>query len=73
MRALARWRDREICPACGYPKSVCQDPGTENAVHVLAPTRCHVTTALREAQEAYRHSPGARPDGLLWNVDFDTN
>ena len=68
MRALAQYRDDLLCPSCGWPKSVCQDPMTEFTARVPPPTRCHVTTAVNRAQKAYSEAPGANPDGLLWRV-----
>ncbi len=68
MRALAAWRDEHICPSCGWPKAICQDPMAEWYVEVPDPTRCHVTTALRRAQNAYSDRKGSNPDGLLWGA-----
>ncbi len=66
MLALQAWRDEHICPLCGWPKAVCQDPAREFDTEVPAPTRCHITTALRRAQKAYGEQQGANPEGLLW-------
>lgn len=68
MLALQEWRREHICPMCGWPKEICQDPAAEFNIEVPAPTRCHVTTAMRRTQEDYRAQPGARPDGLLWSA-----
>lgn len=69
MLALQQWRDEELCPLCGRPKDVCQDPSAEFAFEVPPPTRCHITTALRQAQDTYMKGPHAdHPDALLWNV-----
>lgn len=66
MRARAAWVDEHLCPSCGWPKEICQAPETEFAVEVPAPTRCHVTTAMRRAQKDYASKTGANPEGLLW-------
>lgn len=68
MLGLEQWRTDLICPLCGWPKSVCQDPKTEFRVEVPEAVRCHVTTALHLAQKAYSEKPGAVPDGRLWSA-----
>ena len=66
MRALEHYRTEMICPSCGWPKEICQDPMTEFKVEVPPPTRCHVTTALRNAQKAASEKSNAGAEGLLW-------
>lgn len=69
MRALAEYRSEMICPSCGWPREVCQSPEAEAAVEALPPTRCHVTTAIARAQEAWRDGPNAGyPEALLWGA-----
>lgn len=71
MTALAAYRREEICPLCGWPKSVCQAPETEWALDVPLPTRCHVTTAIKRAQEGRAASGGGKQDdALLWRATF---
>lgn len=67
MLALEHYRSRVLCPCgCGWPADVSQDPTTENTVRVGAPTRCHIRTALIEAQ---RDGPDRRtPEALLWGA-----
>lgn len=67
MIALAEWESTEVCPMCGWPKDVCQARDTENNLTVPPPTRCHVVTAIRRAQEA-RPSSGTskHDDALIW-------
>lgn len=69
MLALQHWRE-SICPSCGWPKAICQDPTTEFRLNVPLPTRCHVTTAVDRAQESYSSLPGARLGGLLWRAEI---
>lgn len=66
MRALEQYRREQVCPSCGWPKAVCQAPETEFRLEVLAPTRCHVSTAISAAQRDYAKGEHARPEGLLW-------
>lgn len=70
MRARTEWREEHICPMCGYPREVCQDPATEWALDDPDPIRCHVTTRLFAARAAYAKNPTANPDGLLWVSRF---
>lgn len=69
MIALEQYRANELCPLCGRPKSICQDPEAEFAVTVPPPTRCHITTAQRRAQQSYMEGPHADyPEALLWGI-----
>lgn len=71
MTALAKWRDVEVCPLCGWPRDICQAAETEWALEVPLPTRCHVTTAIRRAQEGRAASGGGKQDtALLWGARF---
>lgn len=65
MLALAEW-ENALCPACGRPASVCQDPMTEFRLSVPPPTRCHITTAVRRAQKQYEKSE--HPEALLFGA-----
>jgi hypothetical protein len=62
---LAEWEDGR-CPSCGMQKSVCQDPMAEWNIDVPAPTRCHVTTAVKRAQKGYAKSE--IPEALLFGA-----
>lgn len=74
MIALETYRRDELCPLCGRPKQICQDPEAEFAFSVPPPTRCHVTTTLRRAQKTYMDGPHAdHPDALLWGVALKTS
>lgn len=63
MAALAEWREKHLCPLCGWPKSICQD-GRNEGRFVAEGYRCYVTTAIRAAQDAARKptSGAAAPD-----------
>ncbi len=72
MLALAKWRDEYLCPLCGWPKEICQDPASEFAFGATN-TRCHITTTLRVAQKAATEGGGgfmpiAHPDAVLWSA-----
>lgn len=59
--AYALWQDeRERCPDCGQPRSICSDPSVD-----YFPQRaiCWATAALRVAQRRWdRHTEDAQPD-----------
>ncbi|GIG27191.1 hypothetical protein Cde04nite_34350 [Cellulomonas denverensis] len=74
MLALAEWRDKHICPLCGWPREVCQDPALSlGGVEVPPPTRCHITTEMRRQQKAFSDLPGANMEGLLWSARVSTS
>lgn len=52
MISLERYRREHICPLCGGPKEVCQAPYGTFVYSAGVPIRCHVTTAIRQAQRA---------------------
>lgn len=68
MVALAAYEDDELCPVCGGPKSVCQAPENEGRFETGPPVRCHVTTAISQAQEAYKDARA--PRALMWGARF---
>lgn len=72
MLALAQWRAEALCPLCGWPKDICQDPANEFAF-TAQNTRCHITTTLRVAQKAATdgangYLPMPFPDAVLWSA-----
>lgn len=71
MLALERHRREALCECgCGFPRAVSQDPATEFAVQVPPPLRCHIRTALVEAQKGADDRP--TPEGLLWSAHVAT-
>lgn len=71
MTALAKWRHDEVCPLCGWPREICQAPETEWSLEVPLPTRCHVTTAIRRAQDGRTSAGGSKhDDALLYGARF---
>lgn len=70
MLALEAWENEELCPMCGWPKEICQAPSAEFDLRVPPPTRCHVTTAIRRAQEERQAaSSGKYDDALIWGAE----
>lgn len=73
MLALAEWEASEVCPMCGWPKAICQARETENLLQVPPPTRCHVTTAIKRAQEGRAAGGGGKhDDALIWSAAYQT-
>lgn len=69
MLALDAWEQEELCPLCGWPREVCQARESENLLQVPAPIRCHVTTAIKRAQEARSAAGGNKhDDALIWGA-----
>lgn len=56
------------CPSCGGDPALCQDPARQFDWRVPDPTRCHRTTALREAQSRMREDDNPALDALIWQV-----
>ena len=71
MLALQFYRDG-LCPACGRPVSVCQDPANEGKFVSPPPVRCHATTALSERQEAQTGGKvkPRHPNALLYSAEL---
>lgn len=69
MLAYEAWERDEVCPLCGWPKDVCQARETETLLEVPLPTRCHVTTAIKRAQDGRSSQGGTKhDDALLWGA-----
>jgi hypothetical protein len=66
---LAAFEDT-LCPACGRPTSVCQNPDNDGRFAVRDPIRCHVTTALSMRVDADKDKKQLAPDALLYNVEL---
>lgn len=66
--ALAEQRyDDSLCPRCGQPASICQNPENEGRFDVEAPVRCFMTTDLIRAQEQYGDDVPQR-EALIWTL-----
>lgn len=69
MLALAEYRAEILCPLCGWPREVCQATGADASIETLPPARCHISTAISRAREAWQKAPnGGYPEALLWGV-----
>jgi hypothetical protein len=66
---LADFED-SLCPACGRPSSVCQNPDNDGRFAVLDPIRCHATTALSIKTDRDREKHTLAPDALLYEVQL---
>lgn len=66
MFSLAEYKS-EICPVCGYPKSICQAPENKDRFVANPPTRCHATAALRRFQKDNEYE---YPDAMIWSAEL---
>ncbi|HEY1179556.1 MAG TPA: hypothetical protein VGF17_25660 [Phytomonospora sp.] len=62
--------DLELCPRCGQPAEICQDPERQFDWQAGAPVRCHATTALREAQAKVSEETNPHTDALIWPLQL---
>lgn len=58
----------DLCPVCGSPSFICQDPVNEFNWKVLPPVRCHRKSALVAAQRKVTEETNPVPEALLWRV-----
>ena len=65
MLALAYYRATR-CPVHGGDIAECTSEDAEGAYEVPPPTRCHVATALLQAQAGYAETK--HPGALLWHA-----
>lgn len=68
MLSLAEYRSG-LCPLCGSPRELCQAEENSAAFIAPPPTRCHATTAIRQAA---RDLGGdyPTPEGLIWSAEL---
>lgn len=68
-RALARAYDSvDLCPRCGGPAFLCQDPAREYDWEAPAPIRCHASTAILRRQKGVTEESNPQADALIWRV-----
>lgn len=60
-----------ICPRCGGPAYLCQDPALQDSWKVPPPVRCHRTTVLRKQQRAVTEQTNPVTDALIWGTVLD--
>lgn len=53
MLALSTYEDEQICPVCGGPKAICQNPANDGRFDVPDPNRCFVASAIADKREKY--------------------
>lgn len=58
----------DLCPRCGRPTFICQDPANQFNWKAQPPVRCHATTALRLAQKGVTEETNPAVDALIWRV-----
>ncbi|MEO5665518.1 MAG: hypothetical protein ABIR39_19810 [Nocardioides sp.] len=58
----------DLCPSCGGPAYLCQDPELQDSWRVPAPTRCHRSTALLQAQLKVTEKTNPQVGALLWST-----
>lgn len=61
----------EICPKCGRPTFVCQDPEHQFDWKVPAPVRCHAATALLQAAQRVTEETNPQAAALVWDVRLE--
>lgn len=68
-RTLALGYDNvAICPICGGPAYLCQDPANQFAFDVLPPVRCHRKTALVNKQRQVTEQTNPVVEALIWST-----
>ena len=56
MRALAEY-ERSLCPLCGLPRTICQDPQAELTMRAEADV-CWATAHMRQAMKRWTDNNG---------------
>lgn len=59
MRSLAEY-ERSLCPLCGLPRSICQDPKAELTLHAetsVCWATAHMQESMRQWQDSNKTSP----------------
>jgi hypothetical protein len=60
----------EMCPVCGWPAYLCQDPALQDDWRAGDPIRCHAQTArlMRQKHVTEETNPGV--GALIWPVQL---
>jgi hypothetical protein len=56
----------QLCPRCGLPPEICQDPERQFDWRVSPPVRCHVMTALRSDMTRFTEESNPVMSALIW-------
>jgi hypothetical protein len=59
-----------MCPHCGGPTYLCQDPERMDDWQAGDPIRCHATTARLERQKSVTEETNPHMQALLWPVSL---
>lgn len=60
----------DLCPRCGRPSFICQDPDLQFNWRVPPPVRCHATTALIQAQARVDEKSNPQSGALMWHTEL---
>lgn len=66
-------RKVDLCPVCGRPSFICQDPANQFNWKAPPPIRCHATTALRQAQKGVTEQTNPIAEALIWSVTLSAD
>lgn len=74
MLALQHYRDG-LCPLCGMPSDICQNPANELKVRASDPVRCHFTTAASVRREVHTGGKNGKakpnqPHALIFGAEL---
>lgn len=61
----------DLCPVCGGPAYLCQDPELQDHWKAQAPVRCHRQTALLVAQSKVSEQTNPQMHALLWRAELE--
>jgi len=64
--------DVPLCPHCGGPAELCQDPERQDDYVAVDPIRCHAHTARLLKQKGYSEETNPALGALLWPVRLMT-
>ena len=60
----------DLCPLCGRPSDVCQDPNRQDDWLAGPPIRCHAYTALLQAQARVTEDTNPQSAALIWTTEL---
>lgn len=60
----------DLCPVCGGPAYLCQDPARQDDWEAGAPIRCHAHTARLARQKGMSEQTNPNLAALVWPVSL---
>lgn len=70
-RTLAQaYEQVDLCPLCGGPAYLCQDPDLQDRWRAKAPVRCHKQTAVLRDQAKVSEQTNPQMNALLWGAEL---